>query len=292
MSDGTEPPHFGPGENLSKVICRAYKNQRPNTSGNRPPPQTSQIAYVELVEPNGSDYDGYISDMHEASPVLWQQVYAAEHTEKTRPQFNPIAKEQWPRQYNKQNDGQLSRPKPTPYVKVQPVPKQWGNQGRPLQDTQTKLAPELPEEMPKPRSKAPKFHAHTPPKILKSPRADNPSEHHQKEAPPVQQPEDQAGSLKNQPDIRKSNFVMKGNPRIPNPGPEKTLPWTPAKNRFTTTMHQCMAGNDIYQKVLRTDITLPLGELLAVCLDIEKTLSNDTRLRTAPIMLALRITEC
>ena len=76
---------------------------------------------------------------------------------------------------------------------------------------------------------------------------------------------------------------MKGDPRIPNPGPKKILPRAPAKNHFTTTMQQCTTGNDIHKKVLGTDVTLPLGELLAVCPHIEKTLSNDTQLRMGPI---------
>jgi hypothetical protein len=39
----------------------------------------------------------------------------------------------------------------------------------------------------------------------------------------------------------------------------------------------------VYQKALGTDVTLPLGELLAACPKIEKTLSSETRLRMVPV---------
>ena len=48
-------------------------------------------------------------------------------------------------------------------------------------------------------------------------------------------------------------------------------------------MREHFKTNDVYQKVLGTNVTLPLGELLAACPDIEKTLSTETKLRTVPI---------
>ena len=38
---------------------------------------------------------------------------------------------------------------------------------------------------------------------------------------PPSQPEKQAGNLKSQPNIKKLNFVMQGDPKAPNPGPER-----------------------------------------------------------------------
>jgi hypothetical protein len=89
--------------------------------------------------------------------------------------------------------------------------------------------------------------------------------------------------LKWQPNIQKSDFVMKGDPRAPNPGPEKILPRSPPRNKFTTNMRQRYKTEEVYQKVLGTDVTLPLGELLAACPEIEKTLSSETRLCTVPV---------
>src|SRR5271154_6304897 len=80
--------------------------------------------------------------------------------------------------------------------------------------------------------------------------------------------------LDNQPGIKKTDFVMRGDPRIPNPGPERILPRSPPKNQFTTTMRQKYSQDEIYKEVLDTGVTLPLGKFLSICPDLERTLAG------------------
>ena len=232
--------------------------------------------------PEGSDCFDYESDIPEASPALWQHVFAADRTEKPKPRFDPMVQDKRVKWQEKLPENR-ARAKATPYVEVPPVPKHWGDQKAPLRESQPSQNPVPLTENPKSVPNIPVKDIHPPPKILKPPRPmERPGNYTNKNITAIQQ---ENRGLKNQPNINKSDFVMKGDPRRPNPGPERTIlpPRSPAKNRFTTNMQQRYSGDQVYKKVLNADVTLPLGELLAACPNIEKTLSSDTKLRTVPI---------
>ena len=277
MVDGRDLPRAEPGQTLAATIRNLHRDQRSSVAGARVPARTSQVAYAEIWEPEESDYYDYESDIPEANPALWQHVFAADRTEKPKTRFDPMHKEKRPQGQN--------RVRPTPYVEVPPIPKQWGDQKVPLHGPQPRQNPPPSMERPRNPPSVPNNDTKPPPKILKPTRIpEKPTNHPSNNVPSVLQ-ERRAGGLRNQPNIQKSDFVMREDPRRPNPGPERTIqpPRLPAKNRFTTNMRQNYAGDHVYKKVLGTDVTLPLGELLAVCPDIEKTLSSDTKLRTVPV---------
>jgi hypothetical protein len=278
MPDGTDLPRIRPNESMSAVIqsLNAARTQRRSPHPNRASAQSPQVSFASIIEADDTS-DEYNCDdemeLLEAHPSLWH-IYAADRSEKPNERFDPIHKEkrvQW--KENRQGKNSMP-PRARPYIEVPPVPKQWGNTSRrPMQPKETNSIPSR-EQTPKmPETKT---ELKTP--GIPSPRARNvqePNEHGQKENTP--------GILKKPSDTRKPDFVMRNDPRTPNPGPEKILPRSPPKARFTTTMREHFKTANIYQKVLGTNVTLPLGELLAACPDIEKTMSTETKLRTVPI---------
>jgi len=133
-----------------------------------------------------------------------------------------------------------------------------------------------------PMADAPTFEAQAPPRILKPTTSATETREHITKQPSTQFTKD-APKPSSTSTVKKTDFVVKDDPRIPNPGPQPTLPRNPAKSKFTTTMRQNYESHDIYQRVLGSDVTLCLGELLAVCPEIEKNLASETRLRTMPV---------
>jgi len=76
---------------------------------------------------------------------------------------------------------------------------------------------------------------------------------------------------------------MKGDPQIPNPGPERTLGRNPPKSRFTTAIRKRFEAKGVFDRILSTQVTVPLGELLAISPEMERTLSNETKVHSVPI---------
>ena len=48
-------------------------------------------------------------------------------------------------------------------------------------------------------------------------------------------------------------------------------------------MHQQFDESQVYKKVLGTNVSIPLGELIAACPKLEKSLASDRRAKTVPI---------
>lgn len=286
MADGGDLPKVGPGESVAALIRNASVGKVKRTGANRievTGTRAPRISYAHIVDEEVSETDQYESEFEvlEATPVMWHHGFAADRTEVPNKRFDPIDRSKRGQWKNEQREARTNAPRPTPYVELPPVPKQWGPVRKPFSEAQNRPTPTVPNE--KKTSNAPreqvKEDVQAPPKILKAPRnyPANPvpaKEAKHQEPPPI---------LKDQPNIKKSDFVLRDDPRIPNPGPEKILPRSPAKSRFTTNMRQKYSSQEIYQKLLGTDVTLPLGELLSVCPDIEKNLANETKLRTVPI---------
>jgi gag-polyprotein putative aspartyl protease len=281
MADGGEVPKVGPGENLAAVIRSLGNRRRNNTAGakaapNRPP----QVSYVEAFEPEDSEQEnmGSESDAMAANPAMWQHVFVADRTKKPNPRFNPIDREKRVHWKNEQKEARTASSKQIPYVDLPPS----GHRSN-VQKNFTEI-PSIRPPTTEPRKEGPEKAQDNRGRfeILK-PTYTGDQKNSQRTKPdhlPVQ--DDPVVDLKAQPNIRKSDFIMRQDSQ-PNASPPKILPKSPPKNRFTTTMRQQHTSGDIYHKVLGTGITLPLGELLAVCPEIEKTLSADTRLRTVPV---------
>src|ERR1700733_8417237 len=142
MVDGRDLPRAEPGQTLAATIRNLHRDQRSGVAGARVPARTSQVAYAEIWEPEESDYYDYESDIPEANPALWQHVFAADRTEKPKTRFDPMHKEKRPQGQN--------RVRPTPYVEVPPIPKQWGDQKVPLHGPQPRQNP--PPSMERPRN--------------------------------------------------------------------------------------------------------------------------------------------
>jgi hypothetical protein len=79
------------------------------------------------------------------------------------------------------------------------------------------------------------------------------------------------------------SFVLCGDPRIPNPGPEKIVGKSPPRNKFTTNMREVYDDQTVYQQVLQTEVVLPLGAILAMSPGLEKKMSADTKLHVVPV---------
>ena len=281
MADRGEVPKVGPGENLAAVICSLGNHRRNNMAGTKATPsRPPQVSYVEAFEPEDSEPEdmGNESDMMAANLAMWQHVFVADRTKKPNPRFNPVDREKRVHWKSEQKEVHTASSKPMPYVDL-PPPGQRSNMQRNLADTSSTRPPTTkprkggPEKVPDSRGMF---------EILKPTyMGDQKNLQRAKQDPPPVQ-DNPVVNLKAQPNIRKSDFIVCQDSQ-PNMSPPKILPKSPPKNRFTTTMRQQHTSGDIYHKVLGTGITLPLGELLAVCLEIEKTLFADTRLRTVPV---------
>ena len=71
LPNGEEIPRTGSYETLAMFIHQMHKGQPQALKGNCPPGQTSQIAYVEVVEPEEANYTDYDSEMPETNLALW-----------------------------------------------------------------------------------------------------------------------------------------------------------------------------------------------------------------------------
>jgi hypothetical protein len=135
------------------------------------------------------------------------------------------------------------------------------------------------------KAERPRFEALMPPKILKpAPFATGPNAQELGKGN-VSRRDNPPNPVKNKPDTIHPKFIMQDDPRTPNPGPVRIIRNLP-RSKFTTGMRERCDTKEVYNKVLLTDVTLPLGEFLAVCPEIEKSLSSDTRLRTVPVTQA------
>jgi len=275
MPDGMELPRIRPDESMSAIIrsLNASRAQRRMPNPGRSNGQSPQVAFASIID-SSETADEYDCD-DEMGPMgahssLWYDVLAADRTEKPKGRFDPINKEkrvQW------KEDGRSRSPAPPrakPYVELPPVPKQWNS--TPYGTQAPRRANVQPKEQTERRTE-PK-----PVKALPTP----PNQETQDRREPKGK-ENATGILKNPPYIQKSDFTIRDDPRTPHREPEKILPRSLPRARFTTTMREQFKSNDVYQKVLGTNVTLPLGELLAACPDIEKTLSTETKLRTVPV---------
>jgi hypothetical protein len=289
MADGSDMPKVGPTESIAAAIRgmakakRAGLNRVPATGPNRIPisgNRAPQISYVHMINKENVDEEVY-DDSDEVAPAMWHHDFAAERTENPSNRFDPIDRGKRVQWKSDQRGARANVPqRMTPYVEVPPVPKQWGNARKPFNEAQNKPVTTPNEnEQKKEASRSPP----APVQILKPPARNQATGAVTRDNTQSNDRNEQAPRLKDQPNIRKSDFVMQGDPRIPNPSPEKILPRSPAKNRFTTTMRQKYQSEEVYQKVLDVNVTLPLGELLAVCPDIERSISNETKLRTVPV---------
>jgi hypothetical protein len=277
MKDDSDMPKTAPFESLGRAIYRLYGNKLPKANGKSSRP--SHVAYAEFLEPEEWESNG-----SDTSPAMWNHVYAVERNKKDRkdkPQFDPVGKEKRVRWQDKQGTEQ----RPKPYIEVPPVPKQWGKPRQSGMNTQVRPAP--PTNTPKEPEKAimvpSTSQSQVPPRILKRPHPENQPVPHREELIQNQQAENRVGTLGRQPNIRKSDFIVQGNPKTPNRGPEKIAPRPPAKTRYISTMRQQFDGNQVYKKVLDTNVSIPLGELIAACPKLEKSLASDTRVKTVPI---------
>ena len=271
MKDDSDMPKTAPFESLGRAIHRLYGNKLPKSNGNLARP--SHVAYAEVLEP-----EEWESNSSDASPAMWNHVYAVERNKKDRkdkPQFDPVNKEKRVRWQDKQDVEQ----RPKPYIQVPPVPKQWGKAKQP--GTSAQARPFHLTNTPKEPSTAPP--SQVPPKLLKRPHPENQPVPPQEDPLQIQQAEDRVGTLGRQPNVRKSDFIVQGNPKTPNKGPEKIVPRTPAKTRYISAMRQQFDESQVYKKVLGTNVSIPLGELIAACPKLEKSLASDTRAKTVPI---------
>ena len=165
MLDDSEPPRGTPNESLGTVIRRFYKSMQSSTSG------SLCTAFAKIYDP--TDYsDCYESDV-EASPALWQHVYAADCTQKSHSRVNPIDKQKQVHWQNTKHDDTKSdklkpKPKLTPYVEVPPHPKQWGNMKLPQGDVPVHQVPIALVE-PKVPNQGPSTLVPVPVKIMKRP---------------------------------------------------------------------------------------------------------------------------
>ncbi len=277
MKDDSDMPKTAQFESLGRAIHRLYGNKLPKANGNLSRP--SHVAYAEFLEPEEGESNG-----SDTSPAMWNHVYAVERNKKDRkdkPQFNPVNKEKRVRWQDKQDTEQ----RPKPYIDVPPVPKQWGKSKQPGTGMQVRPAPptNTPKEPEKAMMAPPSSQAQVPPRILKRPHPENQPVPNRQEPTQIQQPENRVGTLGRQPNIKKSDFIVQGNPKTPNKGPEKIAPRPPSKTRYTSAMRQQFDENQVYQKVLDTNVSIPLGELIAACPKLEKSLASDTRVKTVPI---------
>jgi len=232
-----------------------------------------QVSFVKALGPNdpGSDLDE--QNAAEANPALWQHVFAADRTEKPDNRFSPADKQKrvhW--QEEKKN--RATKPRMRPYVEVPLPPKQWPR--TPSAGPGTNRPNGYPTNKLKSNSSNTKDpNPSTQPIQPKPFNKEFTREGEKKENVPV--------ILKRQPNVQKSDFVMKDDPRVPNQGPERTLKQNPPKSKFTTEMRRRFTASEIYQRILNAEVTVPLGGLLAVSPEIERTLSNETKVRSVAV---------
>jgi len=278
MPDDSEPPRGAPNESMA-VAIRSISRLRNNSAqqGRIPPSRTTQVALAEMIEPED---DGYMTEsmlgVSEANPALWQNVFAADRSQPTsQPRFNPISKDNRHVHWKKDKPGQPSAPRAQPYVELPPAPRQWGSSSRPRTATVPAPVSSMPESQVQVPTPQPEVQL-VPERILKRQDVRPPA----KSSPPIptKQPESQ-----NRMSVKKSDFVLRGDPRIPNPGPEKILTRTPPRSKFTTNMRDNYDDQALYQQVLRTEVALPLGAILAMSPGLEKKISADTRLHNVPV---------
>jgi hypothetical protein len=226
-----------------------------------------------------NDYLDYDVTELELGPAIWQDVFSADRTENVKTRFDPMTQEK----RGQPKSERRGFPKSQPYVDLPPVPKQWGTTQRTLAEKQNKPTEAIGDPVKEIEIDEPRKSPHTaPPRILKRPNPYTREELGQTANDPSSMPAKNTYDFKPQPNIRKSDFAVKGDPRLNHPIPAQ-VGRSPPKSTFTTNLRQKVNTRDVYEKVLSTDVTLPLGELLAVCPGVEKTFSDDTRLRTVPV---------
>lgn len=278
MPDHSGFPRTRPGESLLEAVRNAASSRQTATrKGNTHSPQ---VAFAEVMDPEGA---GYESDEDElgASPTLWHHVMAVDRVEKPNERYNPLPPKKNV-QWSEEKKYQDRRSRPRPYVELPPPPKRDGHRGvvtgpnaipvqeRANQGSGSKTGPKPTVAT---EEKAPKLPA-PPPKPFKTPSKT-----------PLAAKENVPTILKRQPNVQKSDFTIKGDPRIPNPGPEKIVRPTP-KTKFKSTLGSNADVGAIYKQVLGTGITLPLGDLIAVSPEIGRNLAGDVRVRAIPVAKA------
>ena len=277
MSDGSEMPRSRPGEGLLEVIrnqARAKSAMAAHGSGTRAP----FMAFAEVVGPDGSCYDSD-DEALDASPSLWHHVMAADRAEKTTERLNPLPPKKNV-QWSNEKKYMDRRARPKPYVELPPPPRRdgpkrvaTGPNAIPVrnQTNQDRTPGAIPETPTATEERTPKLPA-PPPKPFK-PVAKNPPA--TKENAPI--------ILKQKPSIQKPEFAIKGDPRIPFPGPEKTIPRSAPRAKFQSKLSSKADVGAIYERVLGTGVTLPLGDLIAVSSELGRNLADDVRVRAMPV---------
>lgn len=89
--------------------------------------------------------------------------------------------------------------------------------------------------------------------------------------------------LNQKQNIQKLDFAIKGDPRVPFPGPEKTLPRTAPKAKFQSKLGNKVNVGAIYKRVLDTGVTIPLGDLIAVSSELGRNFADDVHIRAMPV---------
>jgi gag-polyprotein putative aspartyl protease len=273
MADGSAFPEVNEGESRAMAIRNRYKGRRMGNTGNKATGKSPQVSYARIFEPSEEESERYETGYEDTGTgaALWKHVFAADRTEKPDHRMNPMTTEKRFEHKGKQPEQRASVPRPIPFVEVPAVPRDWDRNKRKFEETA-----KLP--VPKPEDKRPRYDDSAPPRILKT-IPNGARKDYQGKGPERKQEE---YKFKDQPNIRKTDFVVRGDARAPNPGPAKIIR-NPVKNRFVTTIRQRYAKEDIYKKVLESDVKLQLGELLAVCPEIERDLSKDTKLHVVPV---------
>ena len=279
MTDNSEPPRGSPNESMASAIRRLVRTRNNPPQQNRTPPaRTPQVTFAEIVGPADDESDTETaSHIGSTNAALWQNVFAADRASPVKnARYNPISKENRHVHWKDGKPDRTHSPKPQPYVDLPPVPKQWGasNHQRPAVSAPSEPAV---ESQPIASTSAPQPGAQsTPVHILKRPdtaQSTNSSAH-----PSKKQKESVARSS-----VKKPDFVLRGDPRVPFPGPEKVLPRNPARSKATTNMRSKYDDQSVYQQVLQTEVALPLGAILALSPGLEKKISADTKLHNVPI---------
>ena len=271
MTDNSEFPRTAPGKSMAVAIRSVARMRRSNLSQNRTAStRTPQVAFAQLVskaEPTYVSDDG--QETGEANQALWENVFVADRTQTSNNRFNPIGRENRRTDWKRDKAGEMNIPKTQPYVELPPVPRKWGASNHPI------------ASMPAPDS-APREEM-----IPNNTRTEN--DVHMQPArvtkfstrPAVEIPAPTRDKLPEAPtrsSIKKTDFVLKGDPHVPNPGPEKVVTRNPSRTRFTTNMREVYDDQTIYQKFLGTEVALPLGAILAISPGLEKKITADTKL--------------
>lgn len=276
MADGSELPRMQQGETMTMAIRNQNMQKNPGPAIRNNLTRTPRVAFAKVLGPDEADSDGYKQEPMGANPALWQNVFAADRVEKPErraSRFNPIDQQKRIHWQDKRGN-QSVKPRMRPYVEVSPPPKQWpkspnagpgidNSNTSPIEQSKT-IAPSMKD-------------------LNQGTQPARPRPFNKETRQQVEPGEKGPVILKRQPNIQKSDFIMRSDPRVPNPGPEKTLSRNPPKSRFTTAIRKRFEAKEVYDRILNAAVTVPLGELLAVSPEMERTLSNETKVHSVPV---------